>query len=176
MAGQVTRHPWLLMVGLVLAVAGCGTGADPSDPASTDARASVERPYSTPEAAANGFGLWFKADARDCGTPSDFLRGRLPQEWLDHWRCDRVLTSQEVSGRCHRETLVATGVSGRRPEVVSPTRQRRVVAWNSETVCSGGTSNDSGRVSVTVERVGNGWSVTSYDVLTGPGAGTKGTS
>lgn len=173
----VRRAEGLLLAVLVAGtLAACGTGgAGGVGGTSTSAAASgpVDRPYHTALQAALGFVSWFQADASDCEHPDFVLDGRLPQAMLDSFSCRQVLTPSQIRDGCKG----AGGASSPHaaPFTLATGRLRYVVDWNRGLRCdTGHHPQDRGTYEVVAQQYADGWSIASYKILTGPGAGTSG--
>lgn len=177
---QVVRRAGSIALAVLIAAAASACGSSGPDapagpPSGASAPGPVERPYASAQQAAFRFSSWFDADAADCGEPDFVLDGRLPPAMLDGYSCREVLTAAEVAHHCKRSGWGARVAPGTRPVVLSPTRQRVTVAWNSGIQCPGVPDRrQAGTFRVVVEKHGDGWSVASYKILTGPGAGASG--
>ena len=175
---QWVRRAAALAVAVTLAgvTTACGgsDSAEGSDPGSSDARtAPVDRPYDTALQAALGFSQWFAHDSdQSCNQLSSFLDGRLPQNIVDTYSCRKVLTAAQLRDGCDN---AGGGASDLRHVTVTPGRLRYTVRWNLGLDCASGHVGDRrGTYQVIVQKYADGWAVTSYKVLTGPGAGTSG--
>ncbi|GAB3863135.1 hypothetical protein GCM10028801_30040 [Nocardioides maradonensis] len=164
-----------LLIGCVFTACGSGGPGGPEGSDSTSAGGGpVERPYDTAQQAAMGFSGWFQADATDCSEPHFILEGRLPQRWLDAYSCRAVLSAAEFRDHCEPGPLFASGAPHSSAVKLDAGRTRFTIAWGRTLHCAGKNHSDKGTYQVVVQKYADGWSVTSYKILAGPGAGTSG--
>lgn len=102
------------------------------------------------------------------------LDGRLPQKMLDSFSCRQVMTPAEVRDGCRNGGVFATGAPHSHAVALAAGRMRYSIGWGRTLDCASGQRADQGTYQVVVRQYADGWAVTSYKVLTGPGAGASG--